>query len=150
MAALAALRSSAMLVLCESEAAMARKAVVLQGLRCRAAEMALQAVATLAEEGLLPTVSLVLDRTCAYAKRRRWCVGLDSAKEGLGLLLQRGWLQEEASLFYTFFRCTEAVFDFKAPIWPSPALAPLWAELAKLKAEAQERHGAGRLLALAL
>ncbi|CAK9021196.1 unnamed protein product [Durusdinium trenchii] len=63
MAALAALRSSAMLVLCESEAAMARKAVVLQGLRCRAAEMALQAVATLAEEGLLPTVSLVLDRT---------------------------------------------------------------------------------------
>eukprot|EP00913_Durusdinium_trenchii_P000398 g365.t1 len=34
-------------------------------------------------------------RTCAYAKRRRWCVGLDSAKEGLGLLLQRGWLQEE-------------------------------------------------------
>ena len=67
---------------------------MLLGLRCRAAEMALQAVSSLAAEGLLPTVSLVLHRACANARRQRFCLNLDSAKEGLGLLLQRGWLQE--------------------------------------------------------
>ncbi|CAL1127961.1 unnamed protein product [Cladocopium goreaui] len=147
-----------MLHLCESDATAARQAVVLLALRCRAAEMAMQAVTALVEEGLLPTVSLVLDRTCAYAKRRRECFSLESAKEGLGLLLQRGWLQEEASRFYTFLRCSEGQVKVPssqaAPRFsrqPSlPMLRPLWAELAKMKAEAEERHGAARLLALAL
>ena len=77
---------------------------MLLGLRCRAAEMALQAVSSLAAEGLLPTVSLVLERTCAYARRQRWRLGMDSAREGLGLLLQRGWLQEASGFYY--IQCT--------------------------------------------
>ncbi|CAE7481021.1 unnamed protein product [Symbiodinium pilosum] len=108
------------------------------------------------EEGLLPTVALVLDRICAYARRQRlWLLGHDWAKEGLGLLMQRGWLKEEPSLFYTCLRCSEVLLrDVVKGLSPRSSapkapLAALDAERRALETEAQERHGARRLISLA-
>ncbi|OLP81619.1 hypothetical protein AK812_SmicGene37818, partial [Symbiodinium microadriaticum] len=112
-----------------AEASPARAAV----LRCRAAEMGLQALAALTQEGLLPTAALVLDRICAYARRQRmWLLGHDCAKEGLGLLLQRGWLKEESSLFYTCLRCSEVLLrDVMKGLSPR-SLAPKAADILNL------------------